>query len=104
MRPILIFTIVFIFIAPVIAIAGTSSGHPWTEISVFVAGGLVTYAALNGLRSLLRESDLRWYQRAGSQVRVIVGLAMAGGIAALTAFGAGVVLLVTLPPPKGGGF
>jgi hypothetical protein len=96
MHPILIFTLVFVIIAPLIAIAGTAAGHPWGEISLFVAGGLVAYASVNGLRSILRESEQLWHKRGGSQMRVIVGLAMVGGVAVLIALGALLFLIVNL--------
>jgi hypothetical protein len=96
MHPILIFTLVFVLIAPVIAIAGTAAGHPWAEISIFIAGGLVTYASFNGLHSILQESNRPWYQRGGTQRRVMIGLAMVGGIAVMTSLGAMLVLIVNL--------
>ncbi|NJN43369.1 MAG: hypothetical protein HC806_00585 [Anaerolineae bacterium] len=51
---------------------------------------------MNGLRSIIHESDLPWHQRGGTQLRVIVGLAMVGGIATLTAIIMLLVLIVQL--------
>ncbi len=96
MIPIGLFILVFLFIAPAIAIAGTAAGHPWGELYLIVSGLLVALAAWNGRRSVLSGSSRPWYRRGGSQMRVIVGLTMVAALGILLAAGSAVLLVVNL--------